>query len=175
LRLVVFEVCSFAHLNAEALKIRSMLSSRYEPNWAILYRRRRGSTSSYWIGKIELMPGVGASHRFWQKRTSRCVFTNLSSNRLSHPLSLPILKNHSHDHTGRLAHAKPSPECYLTAIRTGWKKGTKIIGLRTVCGVFSFQGTPLSHPHLAPPPPSLNIALGKTPPLRSFGPRAEWH
>ncbi len=148
------DFCSFAHLNATAL--REALYARVpdlDPNWPMLYEEKKAMYQDLLAsGKVELMPGAAELlQRLAKEGIQRCVVTHSPLVQIQAiRAGAAVLQTIPHWLTREnYSEPKPSPECYLRAIELWGKpddkgdKGDKIIGFEdSLRGIQALQKTP---------------------------------
>lgn len=128
--------CQIAHYSSEGL--REHLYGHYpqlqaiQPDWNLLYAEKKQAVIDLFnSGAVHLMPGVekllNALH---QARIPSCVVTHsakelITAIRRQHPIFDTIHHWITREH---YSHAKPHPECYLTAIEKFAQPDDHIIG-----------------------------------------------
>lgn len=125
--------CSFAHLNATAL--RDAIYAAHpglDEDWARLYAQKQENYARLIAeGQAALMPGAGELiERLASEKKRCCVVTN-SSKRQTQMLAsfLPVLKNIPYWVVREdYERPKPDPQCYLRAIELYAKPADRIVG-----------------------------------------------
>ncbi|MBI5272395.1 MAG: HAD family phosphatase [Chlamydiia bacterium] len=140
--------CRLAHWDATA--IRQGLYAKFpdlNPDWKSLYEEKKKIYKELILGgRIQLMPGVERLLTALQKANiRRCTVTNSSLEQTQLVRAqLQVLNTIPYWVTReQYEKPKPSPECYLYAIRQYASAGDRIIGFEdSIRGLLALQGTP---------------------------------